>query len=41
MDRLLEIRTHGAITGNAWPGEIIFWVPEKITRPLPEAWIEA
>ncbi|MFQ6227105.1 hypothetical protein [Nocardia sp. NPDC002869] len=41
LDRLIEIRTHGRITGQAWPGEInaniVFM---KMTKPSPTGWIE-
>lgn len=41
MDRLVEIRTHGAITGDAWPGLINHQFVERETHPLPTGWIES
>ncbi|WP_159851207.1 hypothetical protein [Nocardia sp. CY41] len=41
LDRLIEIRTHGRITGRAWPGEInASIVVMRMTKPLPSGWIE-
>ncbi len=41
LARLVEIRTHGKITGAAWPGEFTgLRVPWHFTEPLPVGWIE-
>jgi hypothetical protein len=41
LARLIEIRTYGKITGQAWRGEINAYINfMQMTKPLPTGWIE-